>query len=55
MNKLKVFESAEPGQFESMINKFVEENAVEIIDIKYDFFQYNGRMYFYAMVLYKVR
>ena len=53
MKKLKVFDAAEPMQFEGLINKFVEEKLVEIIDIKYEYFQYSGHMHFYAMVLYK--
>lgn len=53
MNKLKVFDVSHPDRFEDLINDFVDENLVEIIDVKYDFFEYSGRMNFYAMVLYK--
>lgn len=53
MNKLKVFNVSHPLRFEDSINDFVGENLVEIIDIKYEFFEYSGRMNFFAMVLYK--
>ena len=53
MSKVKVFDAAAPEHFEGLINNFIEENFIEVVDIKYDYFQYGGRMHFYAMVLYK--
>ena len=53
MNKIKVFDAPHPESFENLINDFVSENLVEIIDVKYEFFEYSDRMHFFAMVLHK--
>jgi len=52
MQKIKTFREPTPLSLDSAVNKFIEENQLDVIDVKYSLGYYDGHSVFTAMILY---